>query len=161
MEKTLWLIAVVIAFAGSGYLINSSYHEWKKTPIATNIITHPLNDLDFPMLTVCPSEDSNTALYPDLVRLDNRTLSDGNQQQLLMSISKIVKTSTMDFAQNILSMTNPDNLYQLYKGYQSFPTVYDDGFEIKVSGMEGSITSPRFWESYTENHFKSDKFIHV
>ena len=162
LEKILWLLVVILAFSGSLYLINNSYSEWQKTPIATNIVTHPLRDLDFPIVTVCPPEDSNTALYPDLMRLDNNSFSDDDRRQLLVSVKKILTTSTMDFAQNVLAVTNPENIESLHKGYQSFPSVYgDDGFEIKVGGIKGTITSPRFNQSYTENEFKSDRNIHV
>ena len=135
--------------------------DWKKSPIATNIITHPLESLDFPTVTVCPPEGSNTALYPDLVKADNTSLSDDDRQQLMVSIKNIVKTSTLDFAANVLAATNPENLERLSKGYQSFPSQYEDGFEIEVGGIEGSIKSPRFGEIYQENDFKTDKSIHI
>ena len=79
----------------------------------------------------------------------------------MVSIKDILKTSTLNFAENMLEVTNPANLEKLYKGYQSFPSKYEDGFEIKVGGIEGSIKSPRFEESYQENDFKVDKSIHI
>ena len=148
MEKTIWVLVVILAFAGATYLIKSSYSEWQDSPIATNIITHPLNDLDFPTVTVCPPEKSYTPLYPDLVKVDNRSLSDDDRKELLKSINKIVKTSTMAFAQKVLEVTNPENSERLFQGYQSFPSKYEDGFEIKVGGIEGSIKSPRFRKKY-------------
>ena len=161
MEKVLWATIVILAFAGAFFLINNSYLAWKNSPIATNIITHPVDKLDFPTVTVCPPEGSNTALYPDLVKADNNSLSDDDRKQLMASIKDIVKTSTLDFAENVLAATNPANLERLYKGYQSFPSQYKDGFEIKVGDIKGSVKSPRFGESYQENDFKADKSIHI
>ena len=151
----------MVAFSGAFVLINNSYSEWQKSPISTSITTFPLDDLDFPTITVCPPKGSNSALYPDLVKADNNSLSEDDRQQLMVSIKDMVKTSTLDFASNVLATTNPENLESLSKGFQSFPSQYEDGFEIKVGGVEGSIKSPRFGESYHKNDFKVDKSIHI
>ena len=67
---------MLLGFIGAGVIIGKSYKEWQENPIATSITTHPIDDLDFPNVTICPPKDSNTALYHDLVKVGNRSLSD-------------------------------------------------------------------------------------
>ena len=143
-------------------LINNSYSAWQTSPIATTITTHPLKSLNFPNVTICPPKDSNTALYPDLMRADNGSLTEDDRKSLQSSIREIVKISALEFSDNMLAATNPTNLEQIYLGHQSVPkTNGPNGFEIKVGGIEGSIKSPRFGNVYSENHYKTDRSAYV
>ena len=136
-------------------LINNSYSAWQDSPIATTITTHPLASLDFPNVTVCPPKDSNTALYHDLMRADNSSLTEEDREGLKSSIRSLVKISSLEFADNMLAATNPENLEATYRGYQSVPKPYSsNGFEVKVSGVQGSISSPRFGEAFSEDHYR-------
>merc|ERR1712218_257045 len=92
--KVLWFLFVCLGFLGAGILIGKSYHEWQEKPIATSITTHPINDLDFPIVTVCPPKDSNTALYHDLVKAGNGTLTDMQRASLKESAYKIFLETT-------------------------------------------------------------------
>ena len=65
-----------------------------------------------------------------------------DRQQHKVSIKNIVKTSTLDFAENVVAATNLANLVRLFKGYQTFPSPFEDGFKVMVGGLEGSIKSP-------------------
>ena len=67
---------VILGFLGAGLLISKSYKEWQESPVATSITTRPINDLDFPIVTICPPKGSNTALYNDLVKAGNGSLSE-------------------------------------------------------------------------------------
>ena len=143
-------------------LINNSYSAWQESPIATTITTHPLATLQFPNVTVCPPKDSNTALYPDLMRADNSSLTEDDRESLRSSIQELLTISALEFADNMLAAANPANLEATYRGYQSVPKPDGpNGFEVKVSGIEGSIKSSRFGEAYSEDHYKTDRTAHV
>ena len=71
-----------ICFIGAGTLISQSYKDWQENPVSTSITTHPIEDLDFPIVTICPPKGSNTALYHDLVKAGNGSLSDGEKKTL-------------------------------------------------------------------------------
>ena len=71
VAKISWFITVLMGFFGASYLIGHSYHDWQKSPVLTTITTHPLDDLEFPAVTVCPPKGSNTALNYDLMQLNN------------------------------------------------------------------------------------------
>ena len=44
--------------------------------VAISITTLPINDLDFPTVTICPPKGSNTAHYLGLVEAGNGSLSE-------------------------------------------------------------------------------------
>ena len=96
--KLFWTAVVTLGFTGAFVLINNSYSAWQDSPIATTISTHPLASLDFPNVTVCPPKDSNTALYPDLMRANDSSLTEEDRESLQSSILEIVKISALEFA---------------------------------------------------------------
>ena len=83
--KVLWSGIVCLGFIVPGILIGKSYKEWQDSPIATSVTIHPIDDLDFPVVSVCHPKDSSTALYHDLVNADN---SEGTK--------KVLKESAFD-----------------------------------------------------------------
>ena len=66
-----------------GSLIKGAFTSWRKCPITTSTETFPINDVAFPLVTVCPLEDSNTALNYDLVNAENETLDKKVRQDLV------------------------------------------------------------------------------
>ena len=78
--KALWMAIVIAGFCTAGYLINDSYKEWETTPVTTSISTHPIATLPLPIITICPPENSNTALNVDLVKAGNISLTDDDRQ---------------------------------------------------------------------------------
>ena len=87
--KLLWFLIVCIGFMVASYLINSSYVDWQKSPVSTTITTHPLSDLPFPTVTVCPPKGSNTALNYDLMRAHNDSMTDDDREDLKKSVVDI------------------------------------------------------------------------
>ena len=80
--KLAWVLIVILGFLGAGFLINKSYSGWQESPISTSISTHPIADLDLPTVTVCPPKGSRTALYYDLMKADNNSLTEENREEL-------------------------------------------------------------------------------
>ena len=81
VAKCFWVAVVLLGFSGACCLINSSYKAWIESPITTTITTHPLDDLDFPVVTVCPPEGLNTALNFDLMKLRNVSFSEEDRKE--------------------------------------------------------------------------------
>ena len=52
--RATWVAIVVACFAYAIYMINNSYKEWQESPVSTTITTHPITELEFPTVTVCP-----------------------------------------------------------------------------------------------------------
>ena len=103
-----------LGFIGAGILIGKSYKEWQENPIATSITTHPIDDLDFPRVTICPPKDSNTALYHDLVKAGNRSLSDENRRKLKEAAYEIfIEQSHRKYAKRMVAHLHMGNMDQV------------------------------------------------
>ena len=122
VSQFLWFATVVAGFTGAGYLIHSSFSSWKSSPVATSISTHSIADLQFPDITVCPPERTNTALNYDLFRLSNRILTTEAKDHLSRAAEDIfVTTPHQNYADLMIAKINEQNLRNIYEGYQSYP----------------------------------------
>ena len=161
--KILWLIVVCLGFIGAGILIGKSYKDWQENPIATSITTHPIDDLDFPVVTICPPKSSNTALYHDLAKAGNGSLSEKDKTTLRDSAYKIfMETPHKAYVKKMSAISHMGNLDQVYQGFHSLPKPYKhNGFEIKMWYPNGTITSPWYGGEYVEEFYKEDRDFHV
>ena len=70
------------------------------------------------MVTVCPPRDSNTALYHDLAKYSNQSLSDDHRQSLKEAAYKIfMEASHKEYVKKILATpksTDMDQVYQVF-----------------------------------------------
>ena len=113
---------VLCGFLGAIYLINDSYSDWQESPIATSISTHPIAELDFPTVTVCPPRGSHTALNHDLIKAGNQSLTQEDRENLKQAAYDIfTKGSHDEYVLAMVEAANPGNLEQIYQGYQSPP----------------------------------------
>ena len=111
LSKLFWLLIVCIGFSLAIYLINSSYVDWQASPIATSITTHPISELDFPTVTVCPPEGSNTALNYDLMRARNISLSDEDRQGLVnLSKEMLIDKPSSEYVKLARKLINEENV---------------------------------------------------
>ena len=79
--KAIWVAIVVACFAIAVYMINSSYEEWQESPVSTTITTHPITELEFPTVTVCPPRGSNTALNHLLEKVKDVNFSEVEREE--------------------------------------------------------------------------------
>ena len=153
--KAAWLIIVCFGFLGAFLLISRSYSNWQSSPISTAISTHPLEELDFPPVAVCPPEDSNTALNYDLMRAANHSFSKDDRNKFEEAVWKhLIADEHKSFAEEMIAATNPANMEQLYDGFHSVPMPYNYGYEVLVqNSSSGRIKSSWFQEEYNEDHY--------
>ena len=145
--KIIWFCVVCLGFVGAGILIGKSYKDWQENPIATSITTHPINDLEFPNVTICPPRNSNTALFHDLVKAGNDILSDENRERLRRAAYEIfMKQPHIEAVKNVRTTFHMGNIDQVLQGYHSMPTTVSDGsaHKIKMWNLNGTITTPWF-----------------
>ena len=140
MAKASWLLLVCLSFLGAGYLISKSYSEWQLSPFSTSISTHPLDDLNFPAVAICPPENSNTALNYDLMRAANYSFSKTDRVRLIEAIwDNLISEEHRSFADEMVAAVNSSALKQVYEGFQSVPTPYNHGYQIVVWNSSGTI----------------------
>ena len=126
--------------------------DWQASPIDTSISTHPISELGFPAVTVCPPDGSNTALNYDLIRSGNISLTKKERQSLLvMARSLLIDKPSSDFVKMARALSNEKNIPQVYDDNsptQSYPIPYfkDNSFfyEIWSSKLNGTYKTPRF-----------------
>ena len=154
---------VLCGFLGAIYLINDSYSDWQESPIATSISTHPIAELDFPTVTVCPPRGSHTALNYDLIKAGNQSLTQEDRENLKQAAYDIfTKGSHDEYVLAMVEAANPGNLEQIYQGYQAPPRPYGDGgFETRMWNNEGGYQTPGFGGEYDERFYKSDRVYHT
>ena len=156
---------VLAGFVGAGFLIGNSYHEWLESPILTTITTHPLDDLDFPAVTVCPPQGSNTALNFDLMQMNNSKGSFSEQQQKKLRDvirESLVEKPHQDFAKRMLAATQKANLRKTFKGHFSVTKPYGkSGEELRLWDTNGTIESENFKGNFSESSYKTDRDVHV
>ena len=146
----------------AGILIGKSYKEWQDNPVSTSITTHPIDDLDFPKVTICPPKNSNTALYHDLVKAGNGTLSDEDKQTLKESAFKIfMLASHKEHVEKMIATTHMGNMDQVLQGFHSVATPYKNGFEIKMWNLNGTITSPWYKGDFQYDYYLEDRDLHI
>ena len=163
--KVLWFVVVSLGFLGAGFLIGNSYNEWQKNPISTSITTKPIADLEFPVVTVCPPKDINTALYHDLVKAGNETLSEKDRKTLKQAAYDIfLEKSHKDYVKRMLPLSNMGNIDQFLQGFHSLPMLFNSNngmVHIKMWNLNGTITTPWFGESHVEEYYKEDREYHT
>ena len=76
------MLIVAACFCLSIYMITNSYNEWQTSPVSTTITTHPISELKFPTVTVCPPRGTNTALNFVLAKMKKENFTDDDRQKL-------------------------------------------------------------------------------
>ena len=80
--KLFWILVVVGGFTGAAVLIYESFQSWAVSPVKTTIETHPITELSFPKVTVCPPKNTYTDLNYDLMMTKNMTLDNDTRNHL-------------------------------------------------------------------------------
>ena len=60
--KAFWVLVVISGFTGAGVIIHQSFQSWDESPVKTTIETHPIAEITFPKVTVCPPKNTYTDL---------------------------------------------------------------------------------------------------
>ena len=141
--KVLWAVSVLVSFCLAAILIRNSFSDWSAHPVSSVISTHPIKNLKFPNVTVCPPKGTNTALNYDLTRLNNTF--EPSQGDEISNATKAIFTGNgrIKYVNDMMKVVNPENLKHIYQGFQAMPTrLNQTGFKIKLSGPSGEISTP-------------------
>ena len=155
--RIAWVAIVVACFAIAIHMITSSYKEWQESPVSTTITTHPITELEFPTVTVCPPRGSNTALNHLLEKVKEVNFTEEERQELL-EISKevFIEIPNKKHAEKIPDLLNVENMRSIANGQAKMPEVDNKGvISIRSSEPEGSFSSPGFGDPEYEGDFYS------
>ena len=153
--KVGWLLAVTLCFGCAGYLIQSAFSDWADSPVSTTITPHPVAHLPFPDVTICPPKGLNSALKYDLMMTANMTLNVSQTDKLMQGAKKAFgRNAAKTFAENMQSLVNKENLEKVFEGFIGFPEETDQGFLMRLTGVEGSIQSPGYGQNFSLDQFR-------
>ena len=145
VARALWVAIVVACFAFAIYMIHGSYREWQKSPVLTTITTHPITELDFPTVSVCPPRGSNTALNHLLEKVSGVNFTQKERQELSAINRKVfIEIPNEKLDKSIPEMLTSENVKSIINGKTSMPQI--DGNEIVIKSQEpqGSFRTPGF-----------------
>ena len=82
LVRLFWILVVIGGFTGAGVMIYNSFQSWADSPVKTTIETHPIAEITFPKVTVCPPKNTFTDLNYDLRETENMTLDNDTRNEL-------------------------------------------------------------------------------
>ena len=102
--------------------------------MSTTITTHPITELDFPTVTVCPPRGSNTALNHLLERVKDVNFTKEERQELL-EISKeiFIEIPSNNYVRQTLGFLTTDYKNKIANGEAIMPEVDEQGTMIMRS----------------------------
>ena len=81
-DRIFWILVIIMGFTGAGILIYRSFESWNESPVKTTIETHPIEEITFPKVTVCPPKNTYTDLNYDLMMTKNMTLDNDTRNKM-------------------------------------------------------------------------------
>ena len=122
--RAAWVAIVVACFATAIYMITGSYKEWQESPVSTTITTHPISELEFPTVTVCPPRGSNTALNHLLEKVKNVNFTEKEKQELLDISKKVfLEIPNKQHSKDVSALLSSENIRSIMNGHMSLPDI--------------------------------------
>ena len=75
VTRLFWIIIVLSSFFVAAILVESSFSSWKESPFISTSTTLLISNAKFPIVTVCPPEESNTVLNADIIGVEKIDLN--------------------------------------------------------------------------------------
>ena len=161
LTRLFWLTTVLVGFTLAAVMIQQSFANWEANPVATTLESHPLSQLSFPKVTVCPPIDTFTTLNLDIEMMENKTLQDQNNIKQALNRHLPLALFDSDFEENFSYFSKVTNLsegwylghtsiYFLRPPYDNFPLTV----EYRSSDLSGAASSPDFKEPFDDETFK-------
>ena len=124
--RLFWILVIIGGFIGAGYIIYTSFQSWADSPVKTTIETHPITEITFPKVTVCPPKNTFTDLNYDLMMAENMTLDNDTKNKLVNNTIDVLYNAythnTYDtfykmVMKNLSMLEDKDRYYNWYHGY--------------------------------------------
>ena len=166
--RLFWTLVVIAGFTGAGVLIYSSFQSWADSPVKTTIETHPIAEITFPKVTVCPPKDTFTDLNYDLMMTKNMTLDYGTRQELSNYAVELLYDYLYDnIIRNMRKLVENDRYYNWYYGYTGIDLPYFYIWcecllnEVATAATSGSIITQYFGEEFDEDKVETYIRYHI
>ena len=164
VARIAWLGVVVGCFSVAGYMIVSSFKQWQESPVSTTITTHPITDLQFPSVTVCPPRGSNTAISQALEKVNDVKFTESERNDLLAIANNVfVETPNKNLAKQLLELLSDENVRSILKNQTSIPEIDDSSNMITIRSKEssGSFRTPKLVNSEKGEVYRKPRSFHL
>ena len=143
--RLFWILVVIAGFTGAGVMICNSFQSWTESPVKTTIETHPITEITFPKVTICPPKNTYTDLNYDLLMTDNMTMNNDTRNELASYALDLLHQPLNDAPRNNMSKELDEKYFYWYKGYTNIsqPSYHSNG-TITVS-KENLIETIATW----------------
>ena len=155
--RFLWTLIVIAAFTGSGYIIYQSFQNWSESPIKTTIETVPLENLTWPLITVCPPNDTGANLNYDLMVTKDKVLDNDTKYELTYYAIQLLQDQVYNDVMKKFRLEDDNRFHDWYYGYTDikYPRVERAKwnrehikYTHKTHAASGVLSTPYFGESF-------------
>ena len=160
--RLFWILVVIAGFTVAGILIQTSFQSWNESPVKTTIETHPIAEITFPKVTVCPPKNTYTNLNYDLMMTENMTLDNDTRQELANYAVQMLYEHLYDnIMSNVKKSVDNDRYFNWYHGYTAIkvPTKDSNGhvsYDMRTAATFGSISTQYFGEQFDAAKVETD-----
>ena len=167
-KKIFWVAVIAVSFGAALYLISNSYIEWTQSPVSSTTTTRPIDELQFPEVTVCPPRGSNTVLNQALNQVKDEKMTPELRERFKKKVQEIFfdKPSKM-FAKDTAHLLNIQSMTNITKGTVRIPDknqINSAGVNemfINTSLAKGSFSTPGFKDlDYQGSFYEGSHIIH-
>ena len=160
--RLFWILVVIAGFTGAGVMIYQSFDNWAESPVKTTIEIHPITEITFPKVIVCPPRKTYTDLNYDLKMAENLTLDRAARYDLFFYANDLLYDHLKDVIINNMSkLEDNDRYYNWYHGYSqiNFPRYSINTYSghTLTFNMETTATSGTISTQYFGEKFDADK----
>ena len=148
LARMIWILIVLAGFSAAGKVIYDSFQAWDESPVVSSVRTKPITQMKFPQVTVCPPQNSNTALNQDFAALESELLEDETRASMKrLFIDTLYKEAHEQYIERGMFLLQK-NLKYYMSGDMAFniPIYASRGKSVNmeeyICGINGSIESP-------------------
>ena len=162
--RLFWIMVVTFGFTGAVLLIRASFQTWAESPVKTTIKTLPISEITLPKLTVCPPKNTFTDMNYDIMRTENRTLTENLRNEMFNFALTILHENNANMDTSLL--IESDRYYNWYHGYTKVHDIstteyYGLRYKIYTSATKGLITTQYYGKPFELDLVERKVFYNV
>ena len=131
--------------------------------MSTTITTQPINELQFPEVTVCPPRESNTVITHALNKVKSVNFTKDERERVKnLTNEMFLDIPNKKYAEQIAELLSIENIRSIGKSQAKMPEVDHQGvITMSSSALEGSYRTPGFGDSdYHGDFYKKSQSLH-
>ena len=156
--RLFWILVVIAGFIGAGVLIYQSFQSWSESPVKTTIETHPISEIPFPKVTVCPPKNTYTDLNYDLMMTKTMTLDNDTRNELANHALELIYDHLFDHMMtNLSKLEDNERYYNWYYGFTQIELPHIDYYSHVNYYLHTTAISSSIFTRYFGDKFDADK----